>query len=365
MASLALSSRSSGRWSARSLAIAAAVPDGSQRAGSQAAFVRAVQADEVLAQLREDAYRNLVKVAWVLARHADWTSLCARPTWDLIAERAEVSRSTVARCISRLRERGLLGVVETGSTVATRGYVAAQLNAALPAGHPDRLDGNRAAEYVLCVPRPPMTDGGPPAETQGRPAATPGVDGTDTPSVLLQEHIRIPTRARASQDGENRADRTEPARYPQGQRAGMLATCERLRVEDFTLRRCSARMLRHLLRPLLAAGATTADVWHVLHHAPDGTAWSYTTAPVHVPAWIGWRLSHWLDANGALATQLPSQQAAQRSAAARAALAASRAHHADRHAQASQRQNDHAATARAMLAAANPRSAAMIRARQR
>ena len=329
-----------GRASLRRLAIARAIPDGAVRAG-QAAFLRAVQECPEAALLRSDAYRNLLAVVWVLARHADWTSCCARPTWVILCARTGLSRSTVAKYLSLLRAWRLIGVVETGSTEATRGF--------LPEGHPDRIEGNRAAEYVLCKPAPVVED--------ARPDQA--VEGTRTPSCLRQEAGEDPTRGRASRTGTEPENQTGSPQG-RGRRAAELALCAQLQADDLTLRRVSDRMLRHLLTPLLAAGATAGDVRHVLHHRPDGTAWTYTATPAHVPGWIRWRLAHWLNADGTLRAELPSTAAARRRAHAHADQAARRAQSAAERHSATTDPHARAAAARALLAAASPSARKVI-----
>jgi DNA-binding transcriptional ArsR family regulator len=320
-----------GRPSRRRLAIAGAIPDGSTRARSAGAFLRVVAQHPDAALLRTDAYRNLMAVAWVLARYADWASWCARPTWAVLCDRTGLGRSTVARHLRALREWGLIGVVETGSTEATRQW--------LPEGHPDRVEGNRAAEYVLCTPRP------------AQPQVIPVVEGSETPSLLRQEEREHPSRKRASEPGRNPTDQTP---CPQGPRRAALELCRQLREHDLTLRRISDRMLRHLLGSLLALGATASDVRHVLHHSPDGTAWPYAATPAHVPGWIRWRLSHWITPDGTLRAPLPSTAAAERQAHARAEQASRRAQKATERRSATTDPNSHAAAARALLIATSP-----------
>src|SRR5664280_3512836 len=76
-------------------------------------------------------------LVWLLARWADWrTPLLTRPTWAVLMAGTSRRRSWLAARLAWLRERGLLAVVEHGSTPATR--------AAPLAG----LAGNRAAVYL-------------------------------------------------------------------------------------------------------------------------------------------------------------------------------------------------------------------------
>ena len=125
------------------------VPTGPARGVPGPKWLRAVQAHPATASLRVDAHRNLLGVVWALAVDArpDGTSM---PTWAALVEQTGLGRRTVARWLAFLGEHGLLRVLETGSTPATR-----------PAWHP--VQGNRAALYVLLTPfvdqsgTPPVT----------------------------------------------------------------------------------------------------------------------------------------------------------------------------------------------------------------
>ena len=130
------------------------MPTGSVPARSQAGWLRAATAAIDDADLRSDAEAALRALVWCLARWADWTRpLLSRPTWPVLMEHTNRRRSWLAGRLGWLRERGLLGTVEHGSTAATR--------AAPLAG----LAGNRAAVYLLCTPAPPA---------ELAPAAPPG-----------------------------------------------------------------------------------------------------------------------------------------------------------------------------------------------
>ena len=63
--------------------------------------------------------------------------------------------------------------------------------------------------------------------------------------------------------------------------------------ENLTLRRCTPKLLRHLLRPYFAAGWTIADVRHAMNHMPDGQHHRWTTPPQHPDRWLRWRLGQW------------------------------------------------------------------------
>lgn len=124
--------------------VLAVVPAGASVAGSQGAFLRAVEEHPDATLLRADAGEQLRAVAWVLASTASWTDLTARPTWLVLQERTGLSRASVARWLAWLRTRRLLGVVESGMTPR---YAPMALAKDAP---------NRAALYVLCVPASPV-----------------------------------------------------------------------------------------------------------------------------------------------------------------------------------------------------------------
>ena len=92
--------------------------------------------------LRAGQQRNWREIIGVLARFPDWTDRTTKPTWARITREADVSRATVARCIAWLVERGLLSIVETGSTPLLRCGVLYGINPG---------EANRAAEYALTV----------------------------------------------------------------------------------------------------------------------------------------------------------------------------------------------------------------------
>lgn len=349
--------------SPRKLAIFGALPEGSRRAPSQAAWVRAVQAHPDVAALRADAHRNLMRVVWVLARHADWTELVTRPTWAVLMARTGLSRSTVAAWLAWLRRAGLLGTVTPGTTVKYRRGTACGLR--------DDGRGNEAAEYVLAVPAPaealqePAETLAPADGGEGQAPALDPVDGTRTPSGPLSGGLSTRlTRAReAAPDSSGTAWWWSRTVTP-ATRRDALAAAHRATAEDVTLRALSPRHVRSLLRPVFAEGGTLADALHMINHRPDGTPWPYAGMPRYVPGWVRHRLAAWLTEDGRLrpGVELPSRQKA--AAAARVAdeLAARRAELAAAEARRAVDVSGHAERARAALAA-SPAAAAAIRRR--
>ena len=196
-------------------------------------------------------------IAWVLARSADWHTLTSRPTWQRLIDIAGMSRSTVAKYLRLLRDAGLLGIVESGTTPQFRSF--------LHAG-----GGNRASVYVLCAP----------AHAPSLP-----VEETRTPSGSPKESLSTPPHAR-EETGKNLA----PTREVQRQAP--------------VLSEISTRHLRSVLRPFWQSGWTVSDVLWCLDHTPSGELWPHTNAVRHVPGWVRYRLTPWVGVPS------PSQQRA-------------------------------------------------------
>lgn len=278
-------------------AVAAALPAGAVVAGSQGAFLRAVDEHPDAAVLRVDGLEHLRAVAWVVASMASWADLTARPTWPVLMQRAGLSRASVARWLAWLRHRGLLGVVESGTTPRFAPMALA------------RDADNRAALYVLCVPETAATTA-PEAELRL------SVGESETPTFLLLGSKKNPypgaraSLASASSAGplrgrEERSDTRGQPTWPRTavarSRADRLALVERLRASAPALRPLAAPALRSLLRPWLERpelGWTVAWLLHAIDTTPAGEARTWTS-DVRAPAgWLRFRLSAWLDEHG-------------------------------------------------------------------
>ncbi|WP_431928778.1 hypothetical protein [Nonomuraea jabiensis] len=272
--------------------ILASVPRSMRRAPDQQAFLRALREDPEVLSLRYDGYSNLLRVAHVIAWATDWKTMCSRPTIAGICARTGLSKATVKRWVRWLREHGWLGVVEQGSTVRFRKGTAAGLD--------DDGMGNRAALWVICIPRDitpiPTSD-----------TSSEQVKGlSEPPSFSLPEREGTdPTRTREASRQARRSLRISPTwalhESPRTKR-DRLAACDRLRQESNVLRHMTPWYLRWLLRSFLAAGWTPADVLHALDVRPDDSRWTYTWSSVdelrHIPGWVRNRLAAWLDEDG-------------------------------------------------------------------
>jgi hypothetical protein len=230
----------------------------------------------------------------------------------------------VARWLAWLRTRGLLGVVESGTTPRFAPM-------ALAAGAE-----NRASVYVLCVP-----------QTAAVPVRASSVEETGTPTLLGLDLKNPYTRARANRPPAKPTAQRKERSKRQGRpgwsrtriartRTERLALAETLQECALALRPLSGRAVRSLLRPWIARpelGWTLGWVLHALDHSPDGQPRTYT-APVRAPArWLAHRLSAWTDQHGQPLAS-PGVEAAAADQARRADAARRQAAHADREAQA-------------------------------
>lgn len=293
--------------------ILAVLPAGAVVAGSQGAFLRAIDEHPDAAVLRVDGLEHLRAVAWVVASMASWSTLTARPTWPVLMERTGLSRASVARWLAWLRHRGLLGVVESGTTPRFAPMVLAQ------------DAGNRAALYVLCVPETTVA-AAPEGVTEAELRSS--VEESETPTFLLLGSKKNPyagTRASlasASAAGplhgrEERSDEPGRPAWPRTavarSRADRLALVERLRSSAPALRPLSAPALRSLLRPWLERpelGWTVAWLLHAIDTTPTGQARTWTSDVRAAAGWLRFRLSAWLDEHGQPVPSPGVQQAA-------------------------------------------------------
>lgn len=272
--------------------IAAAVPRGSRRAGSQRTWLRSLRADAEVLELRADGYSNLFRVANIIGWAAHWKTMCSRPTIARVVEKTGLSLATVKRWVRWLRQNGWLGTVEEGTTVRYRKGTNAGLN--------DDGRGNRAAVWVLCAPKRSSSKS---AHDQSSDHAK---DVNDPPSGSLpRRDPESPSRtreARPSPRGRLRISPTWGLHATPRTKRDRLQLCDRLRHESAPLRRMTAWYLRWLLQPFLDAGWVAADVLHALDVRADGSSWTYTWRGVaelrHVPGWVRHRLGAWLDEGG-------------------------------------------------------------------
>ncbi|MFB9415703.1 hypothetical protein ACFFSQ_47000 [Dactylosporangium matsuzakiense] len=277
------------------LSVVAAIPAGSRRAHDQAEALRAYDEHPARWEMRSDRDARWRAIWRALVCAADWRTLTYTGTWDVLAERAGVSRSTVARAVRWYQLVGLLSVVHTGATAAAIGS-----------------SSNRAPSYVVTVPD--VDAGHSPVDeldtpTGGESSLDDQFAREDSGSSALRLESELPTRKPGPSWPMSAAPRT---------RAERLAAAEALIWHAPTIRRVSPRLVRHVLRTWFAAGWSVSDVLYALDHTPAGVA-SRITGPVHTPAaWMRYRLAAWLEHG----QPMPSRS--QRARAAHAALLESR-----------------------------------------
>ena len=249
--------------------IYAAIPEGGARARSQGAYMRAlnqrIDEENCLGKLRCDAAANTRAIAWLMVRYTDWQTLTCRIGWKNLAALVGLCRKTVGRVIRRLIDWGFLGVVETGSTRRTRGCRKGD------------TDGNRAAEYVLCVP--------------GHEA----VEISVPPSSLRKEGRSTACESSTRTRTRERATATWPIHQAPKTRGEQRAATQRLTEQVPLLAQLRSKRLTTLLQPWYELGRSPAQIRYALDHRPDGTP-HWHTADVRNPAgWLKHRLGLWHD----------------------------------------------------------------------
>ncbi len=286
---------------------------------------------------RRDWLRNYHRVGEGLAANVT-TGMVTRHglTWEALAADAGVSRTTLADRLRWRREHGLIAVITTGSTNATRkGNQWGRLDDGL---------GNLAAEYALIVPvaaleemygpdwdaelglvdaPAPVEDDVPwPVETVTRRPMFPQVntlgDETRTPAPAVVD-LREESLPHAR---ENQAATTPawPMHQTPTSKKTRIAAADRLRAENMTLRHLSARDVARLLRPLFELGATVVDARHALETHPVHGQWANPTSVlergqgwrgrrqlVRLRGLLEARVAAWVGADGQLVAALPSQ----------------------------------------------------------
>ena len=291
------------------------------RAAGQGAWLAAVEASPALAQLRDDAWANVVRVGRQLALHADWRTCTTRPTWDRLAELAGVSRRTVARIVRLLHHAGLLGTVAGGRSPGTVPMAlddgqawAAVYVLAVP--HELRVAGDRELDDPSPVPDRSSSWAGRAGGWLRRPqlaAAAASGDRTGTPSRSPKGTLRTPPRAHEIRDlGPHEliaAGPLWPGMRGAASKADRLLAAAEARRRSPVLRRISTAYVAALLREWMLAGWTVVDVLTALDTRPDGTSWPHNLViddVRHVPGWVRYRLAAWRTTGDAASPPLPS-----------------------------------------------------------
>jgi len=247
---------------------------------TQVRWLRLAEDEIDAALLRADAHRNLLAIARVIGWSADWRTGRSRPTLAKLMGVTGLSRRCVQYWLRWIEERGLLTVLEPGTTPRFRPGILYRAGSS-----------NLAREWRLAAP----------------------VDLTCTPSQSCSQK-ESPTRAHASPAGDldRRSAPDSPAApspavpqapiWPPGQnpqrRSEALAAAESLRRGHLVLRRLSARAIRSAVRIYFRTGWTPADVLHALDFRPDGRQHIHADTVRSPARWLASRLSWWLGGDG-------------------------------------------------------------------
>lgn len=251
--------------------------------------------------LRADARETMLAIAYTLGCSADPSTMRTHPTLARCMDVCGKSLRTVQRWCRWLEVRDLLFVLEEGTTPRFRPAI-------LRRGE----EGNLAREWRLTIPavHSGVTPGGGFSSTPLRGRAEEPLLGPSLRSGLPQRPAGRPnTDSPAGSPVRARAKDAPTGRGPS--RAAMLSAAEWLRRQSLTLRRISARMLRHLLRPFWQRSWTVSDVLHALDFMPSGEPHVSTDRVRDPAAWVRWRLSHWLRADHSPAASRSQDLAAQ------------------------------------------------------
>ena len=275
-----------------------AIPVGSRKVDHTAQAWRAARSLEELLAKRADRKRNTLAVLWVLIHHTDIKTMTIRITWDFIAEKAGISRSSVGNMLYDLRTWGILGIVASGRSAecAAMAYASRKEE---PARFNDDVYGPKpefkgeAPVYVLCRPvglglRPndtPDTTTRPTKETPNRvacgnnlePLSVGGLTTYEVSSYTRAREEKIknePLRGTENPNGHGSAVRTHqsdqrpvelwPAhRTISSRRQGLSASAEISRIfPDF--RRFSKKNILSMMKPFFTAGWTISDIQQAL-----------------------------------------------------------------------------------------------------
>lgn len=265
------------------------MPAGSRRARSQRQALR-TGLDVIAGQhWYANRARNYAAIWHRLVLSADWRDLTTRPGHLSIAAvipgnlGTPLSADTVGRAVAWFQSVGLLGLVTGGSTYGRAGNAAAVYVLAIPKrSRPARSQLTRFAD--------PSGTGGALRTYPARARSSPG----DLKSQVKSRGDRpaaglIPATLKSFRTGSRRAKNRIKATGVALDLAGRVAMLQLI----------SDRHARSIVRPFALAGWTGADIEQALNARPDGRTWTYTGAVRDVPGWLAWRLSRWLDPDGA------------------------------------------------------------------
>ena len=229
----------------------------------------------------------MVKLASILARHANWRDMTSWRPRARVCEEIRSSRDpskplsiTAYRAARRvLEERGFLGLVAQGWTSALRA-------SALDDG------ASTCAVFVLTIPR---------RVNRALALASRREAKSPTRAHMRAREADVKDGAGTATQNETRPAGPPPAGIPSalspdpprpaGSRPGHPGTrpCAQASVPEH---------VRSLCRPLFLHGWSAASVLEALDHEPSGRQRSFTAPVRHPPGWAAARLAEWRDRSG-------------------------------------------------------------------
>ena len=245
----------------------------------------------------------MVKLASILARHANWRDMTSWRPRARVCEEIRSSRDpskplsiTAYRAARRvLEERGFLGLVAQGWTSALRA-------SALDDG------ASTCAVFVLTIPR---------RVNRALALASRREAKSPTRAHMRAREADVKDGAGTATQNETRPAGPPPAGYPLGAvprtRRDQLGAAQAIQERAPVLRLLSAEHLRSLLRPFFATGSWTAgDALEAIDHDRDGRQRSYTNPVRHPAGWVAARLAGWQDRSGRPVVSPSQRRAAER-----------------------------------------------------
>lgn len=259
-------------WERGHTAVFNAVPKGAMRPAWAMDWLQAVRRSDYINALNAQARENVYKLALVMARSVDGTSMTIRPGWEYLIKESGLSRSTVNRVRQRLHDAGLMGTVAKGRTAAWT---------------PQRTINERAV-YVICIPSPlkaveksePPTanfEEIPPRTRDARANLPQPQKDVATPrrilealpegqcSSLLPAKRKLPewSSSATPKSAETKGERREAERQ----------VAEMLQARFFALRGTTTADVATRCREFFVAGYTAGDIAWALDHFADGSPW--------------------------------------------------------------------------------------------
>lgn len=295
-------------------AVSSVVPEGHIPARNILRWLRSIQALPEFQLARKDLKANIWRFVTALAQAPGFEpkTMTIMPLWDRLQHRYGFARKSIANYFRRLRDWNVVGVVATGRSAEKTPISSGRTQ-------------NEAAIYVLVEPTP--------AKGVEKSSAPVPVGISFNPSHATREEdsklndesatpITSPRRA-ASRHAVNDLMRTrkEPFWAPnatqkqpmtkRGRREAERQAAAECQYRFFPLQNISTAHVAAIIRPLLRAGATINDVFHIIDNRPTADArypHDGATGVGNIGAWLSHRIRPWARPDGTY-HRFPSQKA--------------------------------------------------------